>query len=110
MSLANRRKAQPLHQLSPTRRAIALAGGPTSVANVLDLTPQAVSRWVAADRIPAKWVLAVEELIRFEIPRHELRPDIYPHPFRARSAIDPKWLANNPQFLEEDEQGSSKNS
>jgi DNA-binding transcriptional regulator YdaS (Cro superfamily) len=106
MTRTRKRKVQPLHQLSPTRKAIALGGGPTSIANALDLTPQAVSRWAAIDRIPAKWVLAIEQLIQFEIPRHELRPDIYPHPYQATSAIDPRWLANNPDFIEENGSGS----
>lgn len=89
---------RPIHELSPTRRAIALAGGPSAIANELDITPQAVSRWTTQDQIPAKWVIPVETMILGQVQRHELRPDIYPPPERPTYGIDPKWAAQNPDL------------
>jgi len=89
---------RPIHELSPTRRAIALAGGPSAIANELDITPQAVSRWTTQDQIPAKWVIPVETMILGQVQRHELRPDIYPPPERPTYAVDPKWMKNNPEY------------
>ena len=43
------------------------------LARALGVTPGAVSQW---DRVPAERVIDVERLTG--IPRHDLRPDIYP--------------------------------
>lgn len=55
------------------RRAIDAAGGLTKLAGSLGITAQAVSQW---DEVPPLRVLAVERASG--IPRHELRPDLYP--------------------------------
>lgn len=66
---------------TPLDRAKAAAGGPTGLARKLgDLTSQAISQW---RRVPAERVLDVER--ETGIPRHELRPDIYPAEERAAS-------------------------
>lgn len=44
------------------------------------ISPQAISQW---KRVPAERVLQVERVTG--VPRHELRPDIYPDPERAAS-------------------------
>ena len=49
------------------------------IARALGITRAAVCHW---RRVPAERVLAVEHATG--IPRHELRPDIFPHP-----ALDP---------------------
>lgn len=57
------------------RRAIKAAGGLAAVAGPLGITVQAVSQW---DEVPPLRVLAVEQISG--VPRHELRPDLYPVP------------------------------
>ena len=56
-----------------TRLAVSLAGGPKKVGDQFGISSQAVSQW---DVIPWNRVLIMEELSG--IPRHKLRPDIYP--------------------------------
>jgi DNA-binding transcriptional regulator YdaS (Cro superfamily) len=57
--------------------AISEAGGMRKLAEFLKISHAAVSRWA---KIPIKHVLSIER--KFGIPRHELRPDIYPVPRR----------------------------
>jgi DNA-binding transcriptional regulator YdaS (Cro superfamily) len=53
--------------------AIERAGGQAEFARRMGITTQAVSQW---DEVPPLRVLAVERLSG--VPRHELRPDLYP--------------------------------
>ncbi len=50
-----------------------IGGGPNALARQLGVSAQVIKQW---ERIPAGWVLAVE--IATGVPRHELRPDLYP--------------------------------
>jgi hypothetical protein len=56
-----------------TQAAVERAGGCVKVGNALGLTRQAVFLW---KQVPAPHVLKVEALSG--IPRHLLRPDLYP--------------------------------
>ena len=53
--------------------AIKAAGNAQKFAELVGVTPQAISQW---RRVPALRVLQVEKLTG--VSRHELRPDIYP--------------------------------
>lgn len=55
--------------------AVRAAGGGAALAKHLEVARQAVYQW---PRVPAAHVLKVEKLT--EIPRHILRPDLYPDP------------------------------
>ncbi|MBT1262527.1 chaperone [Pseudomonas syringae] len=57
-------------------RAARAAGSQSALARVLGCTPQNVQRWCASGRVPAERVISVEQATG--IPRHELRPDLYP--------------------------------
>lgn len=54
-------------------RAVEAADGAAALARQLGIERQAVSQW---RRIPVHHVLTIEQLTG--IPRHELRPDVYP--------------------------------
>lgn len=62
------------------QRAIKAAGGLAGLAGPLGVTVQAISQW---DEVPPLRVLAVEQVSG--VPRHELRPDLYPAPAEARA-------------------------
>ena len=54
-------------------------GSGAELARLLgDITSQAISQW---RRVPAERVLDVERVTG--VPRHELRPDLYPAPVEA---------------------------
>lgn len=67
----------PSAHKTPLERAKDAIGGPTALAHAIsgDITPQAVVQW---KQVPVLRVLEVERVTG--IPRHELRPDIYPVP------------------------------
>jgi len=58
---------------TPLVDAIEKAGGAAELAKILGISSQAISQWT---RVPVNRVLAVEALT--QVPRHELRPDVYP--------------------------------
>ncbi|UMY63911.1 transcriptional regulator [Pseudomonas sp. LS.1a] len=62
---------------NPPTRAAKAAGGQSKLARLLNIKPQAVQHWCTTGKIPAERVLSVEEATG--IPRHELRPDLYPN-------------------------------
>lgn len=68
--------------MTPVDRAIEAAGGQTALANALGLKQGHIWYWAhRAHQIPAERVLDVERVTG--IPRHELRPDLYPPPHPA---------------------------
>jgi len=62
------------------QRAIEAAGGLAGLAKPLGISIQAISQW---DEVPPLRVLAVEQISG--VPRHELRPDLYPVPAEVRA-------------------------
>lgn len=56
-------------------RAIRAVGSGNELAKRIGITAQALSQW---DSVPPLRVLDVERATG--VPRHELRPDIYPEP------------------------------
>lgn len=48
------------------------------MAEILNLPLPTVYSWGFRQKIPVERVLEIERV--FNIPRHEIRPDIYPHP------------------------------
>jgi TorA maturation chaperone TorD/DNA-binding transcriptional regulator YdaS (Cro superfamily) len=60
-------------------RAIGIAGGQTQLARLLGVKQAHVWHWLnRAERIPAEYVLAIEEATGGAVSRHDLRPDLYP--------------------------------
>jgi DNA-binding transcriptional regulator YdaS (Cro superfamily) len=59
-------------EMDATQIAIKKAGGPTALARLLGVTPQAVGQW---KMVPADKVLQVEQISG--VSRHALRPDVF---------------------------------
>jgi DNA-binding transcriptional regulator YdaS (Cro superfamily) len=57
-------------------RIIKAAGGQSELARRLDIRQQSVYQWVVRGRVPAERVLDVERITG--VPRHQIRPDLYP--------------------------------
>ncbi|MGC9206510.1 transcriptional regulator [Acidithiobacillus sp.] len=77
---------------------IALAGGSSSLARALGLTPTAVMKWGNNGKIPPTRVIPVSAAIKWIVTPHQLRPDCYPFPTDGlpdRAAGDSK-LENDP--------------
>ena len=60
---------------TPLQKAIDSVGSAKALAEALGVSAQAISQW---DKVPPRRVLDVERASG--IPRHELRPDMYPAP------------------------------
>ena len=60
---------------SPLDRAAKVMGTQAALAEKLGVTAQAVTNW-RRNGVPAERVLDIERVTG--VPRHELRPDIYP--------------------------------
>lgn len=57
--------------------AVRAAGGQTALARLLGIAQSTVATWLRRkNELPPQYVLPVEKALG--IPRHELRPDIYP--------------------------------
>ena len=61
---------------SAIEKAVRLAGNQSALARKVKVTPQAVQQWVDNGRVSHKKVIAVE--LATGVPRHELRPELYP--------------------------------
>lgn len=58
-------------------KAIKIAGGQTALGKHLNKTQAHIWVWLNRDRkVPAKYAIQIEKFTG--VPRHELRPDIYP--------------------------------
>lgn len=57
-------------------RAVKASGGQRALARALGIYPQAVNKWVKANRVPAERVLVLEALTG--VSKEDLRPDLYP--------------------------------
>lgn len=65
---------------TPLERAIQAAGTGKALAELLGVTPMAVSYWKARG-VPARQAIPIEKATG--ISRHELRPDLYPTEIEA---------------------------
>lgn len=61
------------------RRAIALAGGQSALARAINSRQQNIWFWLnKSGRVPAEFVLLIEQATQGQVTRSQLRPDIYP--------------------------------
>lgn len=57
------------------KQACKEVGGPKALAELLEVRRQSLYLW---DRVPAERVLSIEKVTDGKIPRHKMRPDLYP--------------------------------
>ena len=65
---------------SPAKRAVEAAGGAGKVAELLGISRISVYEWIYKNRVPAERVIPLELAGQGRVPRHEIRPDLYPPP------------------------------
>ena len=70
--------------MTSIERAVQAMGSQSALARATNVRPQAVQQWVAAGRVSHTKVLDVERVSG--VPRHELRPDLYPPEKASASA------------------------
>ncbi len=58
------------------RKAVKVAGGQTALAEQIGKTQGHISKWLQRGYVPPESVLPIERVTG--IPRHEIRPDLYP--------------------------------
>lgn len=68
----------PSKETDGLKRAKKAAGGGSALARAVGVSPAAISQW---RWVPVMQVLTVERATG--IPRHVLRPDVYPPPDRS---------------------------
>lgn len=64
--------------MNAIERGLAVIGGIRAAAIKLNVDHSTVSGWKRSGRLPAGRVLAFEAAAKFQVTRHELRPDLYP--------------------------------
>lgn len=57
-------------------KACKAVGNKKKMAEILEVGNSAISAWLSRGRIPAGYILKIEKASG--VPRHELRPDLYP--------------------------------
>lgn len=68
------------------QKAVAIAGGQSSLARKLNIRPQAVQKWCSSGVVPANRVIDVEKAVLGAVSRGELRPDLYPSEVACEAA------------------------
>lgn len=65
---------------TPLQRAITIAGGQKSLADLLGTTQSQVWYWLAKAKkgVPGEYVIPIERATEAKVTRYELRPDLYP--------------------------------
>jgi DNA-binding transcriptional regulator YdaS (Cro superfamily) len=61
---------------NPAAALVERVGGQSALAALLGIKQQSIYEWVKRKRIPAERVVEIESATG--IPRHDLRPDLYP--------------------------------
>lgn len=60
------------------KKAVAIAGGQSSLAKAVGVKQQHIWNWLNRDGRPAaEYVLAIEAAVGGRVTRHELRPDVF---------------------------------
>lgn len=67
---------------SALAKAVRAAGSQSEFGRLLGKRQSTVREWLLADRLPAEFVLLVED--KMGVSRHDLRPDLYP-----RDSVEP---------------------
>lgn len=58
-------------------KAANVVGGQAELAKRLNISPQAVNKWIKRGLVPPERVLEVERLTNGAVTRYELRPDVF---------------------------------
>ena len=67
--------------INALEKAIEIAGGQSALGRMIDRDQKAIWAWInTTQKVPAEDVLKIEEAVKGQVSRHDLRPDVYPKP------------------------------
>ena len=64
-------------QPSPIEQAAKLAGGVSSLAGIIGVSPQAVYKWIWAGRAPVDRCIEIETAVKGKVTRRQLCPEMF---------------------------------
>ena len=64
--------------MSPLDLVFQTLGSQKALAEALEISPQAITKWIQRGRVPAERVIEIERATGGAVSRQVLRPDLYP--------------------------------
>lgn len=64
-------------EITPIQKVLNIAGGVSAISDELNISVQAIYKWVKKNKAPANRCIELESLVKQKVTRYELRPDVF---------------------------------